>query len=651
MITLSRILSSTKSASALALAASFLAYSPANAQSLGAAASSAIQASAGVTAAGGAGTSVNGEVGASPTASITGFPPAVVVPPFTLHLNDGYAVAAQAAVDALFVSLGNGACNTSPTTQMNSATFTPGIHCFGAGTPADLSTGGTVTLNGAGTYIFRVGSALTANTGSNIILTGGANACNVFWQVGSSATLNGVTFPGNVVAQASVNLGTGMNLTGRALARTASVTLAGSNTVGGCSNPPPPPVCPTITLSPASLPNGTLAVAYNQTISASGGVAPHTFTVTSGALPTGLTLTPGGVLAGTPTVAGSFTFTVRGTDANGCFGTQSYTIVIGSGPAPPPVCPTVTLSPASLPNGTVAIAYNQTISATGGTAPYSFGVISGALPTGLTLTPGGVLAGTPTVAGSFTFTVRGTDANGCFGTQVYTLVIAAAPPPPPGCPALTVAPASLPGGTVAVAYSQSITATGGTAPYSFGVTAGIVPPGLTLSPVGLLAGTPTTSGTSGFTVRATDANGCFAERFYSLVIAAAPAPPPGCPAITLTPTTLPAGAIAIPYSQTLTASGGTAPYSFGLTTGALPAGLTLSPTGILAGTPTVAGTSSFTIRATDANGCFLERSYSINIPGPPPVPTLSEWALIGLALILGLAGYVGLRGQNASLRG
>jgi hypothetical protein len=549
-----RTLSSSKSASALVIAACFLIPGPANAQSLGSAAASAIQASAGVTAAGGAGTIITGEVGSSPTASITGFPPAVVVPPHTLHLNDGYAVAAQAAVDALFVSLSSGACNTSPGTQMSGATFTPGIHCFGAATPADLATNSTVTLNGPGIYIFRVGSSLTANTGSRVILTGGANPCNVFWQVGSSATLNGLDFPGNVVAQASVTLGTAMNLSGRALARTGSVTLAGSNLVGGCSSAPPPPVCPTITIAPSSLPNGTVAVAYNQTISASGGAAPNTFTVTSGAL-----------------------------------------------------------------------------------------------PTGLTLTPAGVLAGTPTTAGSFTFTVRGTDANGCFGSQAYTVVIAVPPLPPPGCPTLTVAPTTLPNGTVAVAYSQAITASGGTAPYSFGVTAGSLPAGLALSPTGLLAGTPTTAGSSGFTVRGTDANGCFAERVYALVIAAAPPPPPGCPTITLTPATLPAGAIAVPYSQTLTASGGATPYSFGVTAGALPAGLVLSPTGTLAGTPTVAGNSAFTIRATDANGCFREVSYTINIPGIPPVPTLSEWAMLALAALLALAGYKALRPKTPSL--
>ena len=541
---------SLRAVTPIALAALLWSAPTAGAQSLGAAATSAVQASAGVTAAGGAGTTVNGEVGSSPSASITGFPPAVVVPPYTLHLNDGFAVAAQASVDALFVSLGSGACSSTPATQMNGATFTPGIHCFGAGTPADLSTGGTVTLNGSGTYIFRVGSALTANTGSNIILTGGANACNVFWQVGSSATLNGVTFPGNVVSQASVTLGVSSSLTGRALARTGSVSLSGNNTVGGCSAAAPPPVCPTITLSPTTLPNGTVAIAYNQTISASGGVAPNSFTVTSGTLPGGLTLTSGGVLAGTPTASGTFTFNVRGTDANGCFGNQSYTIVIAPAITPPPGCPTITLAPASLPNGTVAIAYNQAITGSGGTAPYSFGIPVGSAPAGLTLTPAGLLAGTPTTAGSSNFTVRGTDVNGCF-----------------------------------------------------------------------------------------------ADKAYTLLIVAAPAPPPGCPTITLTPSSLPAGAIGTAYSQTLSGGGGTAPYSFGLTAGALPAGLTLSPTGTLSGTPSVAGASSFTIRSTDANGCFREGSYTINIPGIPPVPTLSEWALIALIAMLALAGYLSLREQ------
>ena len=227
--------------------------------------------------------------------------------------------------------------------------------------------------------------------------------------------------------------------------------MAGGNTVGGCSAAGGG--CPVITLSPSTLPNGTIGAAYSQTIVASGGAPPYVFTVTSGTLPPGLTLTPTGLLAGTPTTAGTFTFTVRATDANGCFGSIAYTIVISAAPVPPPGCPVITLSPPILPPGTVGVAYTQTITGSGGTAPYTFGVTSGTLPAGLTLTAGGVLSGTPTTAGSSTVTIRGTDANGCFAEVVYTIVIAAAPVPPPGCPAITINPPTLPNGTVGVAYT------------------------------------------------------------------------------------------------------------------------------------------------------------------------------------------------------
>src|SRR6185312_6936794 len=98
---------------------------------------------------------------------------------------------------------------------------------------------------------------------------------------------------------------------------------------------------------------------------------------------------------------------------NGCFAELAYTIVIAAAPPPPPVCPTITLSPPTLPNGTVGVAYSQTIVGSGGNAPYSFGVTSGTLPAGVTLTAAGLLAGTPTTAGSSTFTIRGTDVDAC----------------------------------------------------------------------------------------------------------------------------------------------------------------------------------------------------------------------------------------------
>ena len=184
---------------------------------------------------------------------------------------------------------------------------------------------------------------------------------------------------------------------------------------------------PTITVAPPSLPSGTVGVAYSQTFSASGGTSPYTFTLTGGSLPTGLTLASNGTLAGTPTAGGSFTFTVRATDSSTGSGpysaTRSYTLTIGS--------PLITVAPATLPDGTVNVAYRQPLSAAGGTAPYSFALTVGSLPPGLTLSATGVVAGTPTTRGSFTFTVTATDAStgsGPYnGARTYTVAIAAQP--------------------------------------------------------------------------------------------------------------------------------------------------------------------------------------------------------------------------------
>lgn len=485
-----------------------------SAQSLGSADTYAVVGGTAVTAAG-AGSVINGNVGVSPGTSITGFPAgATVVPPFATHVNDGSAIAAQSSVGALYTTLAGlgGATNILP--ELGGVVLTPGTYSFS--TTANIAAGTTLTLSGSGTYIFKVGSALTANVGSSIVLANGATACNIFWQVTSAATLNGVTFSGNVVAQSGVTLGVGASLSGRALTTAAgAVTLSGGNTIGGCSSAPA--ACPAITVLPATLPGGTVAVAYSQILSGTGGTAPYTFAVTSGTLPAGLTLTAAGLLAGTPTTAGSSTFTVTATDANGCTGVRTYTIVVAAAPAVPPVCPVITLSPPTLPPGAVGVAYSQTITGSGGTAPYTFGVTSGTLPAGLTLTSAGVLAGTPTTAGTSTVTIRGTDASGCFATIVYTIVIAAAPV----CPAITLTPPTLPAGTTGVAYSQTITASGGTGPYTFAVASGTLPAGLTLSTAGVVSGTPTTAGTTTVTIRGTDASGCFAQLAYSIAVATA----------------------------------------------------------------------------------------------------------------------------------
>jgi hypothetical protein len=187
-----------------------------------------------VTAAG-TGTVINGDVGVSPGSSITGFPAsATVTPPFSTHATDGPANAAQASTTALYIDLSTrtGASPIGP--EVGTTTVGPGVYSFS--TTANIANNTTFTLTGAGVYIFQVGSAVTANTGSSVLLLNGADPCNVFWQVTSAATLLGVNFAGTVVAQAGVTLGTGAVLNGRALTTAAgAVTMNGGNTVGGCS--------------------------------------------------------------------------------------------------------------------------------------------------------------------------------------------------------------------------------------------------------------------------------------------------------------------------------------------------------------------------------------------------------------------------------
>ena len=625
---------------AIGFAVLFFAPSRALAQTLGSAQSFAVVGGSAVTAAG-TGTVITGDVGVSPGTSITGFPAgATVVAPFATHANDAAAMAAQSAVTSLYASLVGGA-STPLAMELGGTTVTPGTYSFGS--TANIAAGTNLTLSGNGTYIFQVGSAITANVLSNVLLTNGASACNVFWQVTSAATLNGISFAGNVVAQAGISLGPSAQLTGRALATSAGpVTMAGNNSIGGCSAPPPP-VCPSITLAPTTLPGGTVGVAYSQTIVGSGGTAPYSFGVIAGALPAGVTLTAAGVLAGTPTTAGtSHVHDPWHRRECLCRQRRLHDRDRRRSAAPTGVSVDHTRSDdvarwhsrRCLQPDDRRQRRNRAVQlrrhgrrAAGRRHPHR----------------GWCARGHADHRGTSPFTIRGTDANACVASVAFTIVIAAAPPPPPVCPSITLAPTTLPGGTVGVAYSQTIVGSGGTAPYSFGVMAGALPAGVTLTAAGVLAGTPTTVGTSPFTIRGTDANACVASVAFTIVIAAAPPPPPVCPSITLAPTTLPGGTVGVAYSQTIVGSGGTAPYSFGVIAGALPASVTLTAAGVLAGTPTTVGTSP-TIRGTDANACVASDAFTVAITsGVPPVPTLPQALIVLLALGLLGIGWLRLR--------
>ena len=365
---------------------------------------------------------------------------------------------------------------------------------------------------------------------------------------------------------------------------------------------------PTITPNPLGVSNASAGTYYSQPLSAGGGTAPYTYTVSGGTLPAGLTLSGGGLVSGTPTAAGTFTFTVRAQDSSTGSGpyadTRTYTITVAA--------PALSLNPSSVPNGTAGASYGQTFTASGGTASYTYDISSGSLPAGMTLSSGGVLSGTPTASGPFSFTVRVTDSTTGAGapfqiSQNYSLNVAA--------PTLTMSPASGSlNASAGVAFSQTFSTSGGIAPYAYSlnVTSGSLPIGLSFNAgTATLSGTPTTAGTVSFTVTATDSTGgttATVSNSYTLTTSV--------PTITLTPSTLPNGAAGVAYSQTLTASGGGGGgYTYSVTAGLLPAGLTLAGSAI-SGTPTTVGTFNFTMQARDNNNFTGSQAYSIVIASP-----------------------------------
>ncbi|HXJ40906.1 MAG TPA: Ig domain-containing protein, partial [Bryobacteraceae bacterium] len=287
------------------------------------------------------------------------------------------------------------------------------------------------------------------------------------------------------------------------------------------------------------------------------------------------------------------------TDSAGASASQAYTISINS------TASALQITTASLPSGTVGTAYSQTLAATGGTAPYSWS-IAGALPAGLALNPAtGGITGTPTAAGTSNFTVQVADSASAKTSQVFALTINAAS----NTVAITTG-SPLPSGTVGTAYSQTLAATGGAQPYTWSVLSGALPPGITLSSsTGVLAGTPSSAGTFAFTAQVTDKNSLKASKPFAITIAGT--------STTLTITTssvLISGLAGSAYSQTLAASGGTPPYTWLITSGALPGGVKLNSTsGVISGTPVSAGTYAFTARVTDSASATAQKQFVLTI--------------------------------------
>jgi hypothetical protein len=307
-----------------------------------------------------------------------------------------------------------------------------------------------------------------------------------------------------------------------------------------------PPAAPQLSV-PFFANSGNVGIPYSDMILVSNGTPPYTFTTIPGNSPPGLSLASNGLITGTPTQAGQFSFIVNVVDSTGRTGSNSVGVLI----YPPPL----TIAPASIPNGTVGQDFAVTFSASGGPPPYTFR-INASIP-GLTFNEGtGLLSGRPAVSATYTFAVEATNGTNS-GFRSYTLTIG-------GNNTLSLNPLTLPDGTLGVTYDATISIQPWENPQQFiapsqwSILSGSLPPGLTSSSNSdnqlYIRGVPTRAGSFSFRLRVSDSGGLTATWDYSIVIAAQ--------VISVGPPTLPAAVVSIPYLVDFTASGGTPPYTF-----------------------------------------------------------------------------------------
>lgn len=352
---------------------------------------------------------------------------------------------------------------------------------------------------------------------------------------------------------------------------TATVTVRATNASGSDEKTYSLTVYAKPEITTVSLPNGTMNQAYSATIDGTG-TAPVTWSISSGALPAGLNFNASTrTISGTPTAAGSFSITVQGTNTYGT-ASRSLSLFIAEPPA---------ITTESLPIGITGTAYSASITGTGNPTP-DYLVESGNFPPGLNLSSSGAISGTPTTAGNYTFTVKSQNGYG-FASKSFTIAIGDAP---------AITTTTLPDATLNQAYSAVLTGTG-TEPITWSITGGALPAGLSFNAASkTISGTPTAAGSFSITLQAASAYGK-ATKALNLFVGTPPS---------ITTTALQDGITAESYSQTLTASG-TAPLTWTVVDGALPAGLSLNSSGVISGTPTTDCTAqAVTIKAENAYG-------------------------------------------------
>src|SRR5580704_17374669 len=459
---------------------------------------------------------------------------------------------------------------------------------------------------------------VTAGTQSVTVTVQGAG-----FQSQASLTVNGAAVPTTVVNSTTI----AANISVTTLAQPVVAQLQVKNSNGGASNQVPftvtnaPDSTDSLSITTTQLPSAQAGSPYKQSLNASGGTTPYKWNLSSGSLPSGLTLSTAGMISGTPTISGTYTFGVTVVDSATKAQSKSvtYSIVV----TPQPSVPTaLSISTISLGSGQVGTSYSASLSASGGTPSYTWSLASGRLPAGLTLSSAGVISGTPTASGTSTFAVQVKDSGSPAQTQSASesiTVNAAAPSK------LTITSTSLAGAKSGSSYCATLSASGGTPGYSWSIASGKLPAGLTLSSAGAISGTPTASGTATFMVQVQDSGSPAqtASKQESIAVSAAPA------TLTVTSTSLGAAQTGSSYSTTLSASGGTPGYSWSIVSGKLPAGLSVSSAGVISGTPTASGTATFTVQVQDSGSPAQTASAqeSIAVSAAPATLTIMSTSL------------------------
>ena len=341
-------------------------------------------------------------------------------------------------------------------------------------------------------------------------------------------------------------------------------------------------------ITTTSLPTASSFSSYSVQLVATSGQPAYSWGLAadSAPLPDALSLAANtGVLSGTPTAAaGTYPLNFKVVDANGNASTKALSLTIAD--APLTITSAIPLAPASL-----TLPYAQQLVAAGGRGSYTWSLASGALPLGLTMSPTGLISGTPTKTGNYSFTARVTSGTATVSKSLSISVTA---------PVVISSASTLADATVGKSYSVSLAASGGTRSYVWQLESGSLPPGLSLLG-NKISGYPTARGAYPFVVRVTDTAGRTTTKTLAINVYE----------LSMTTTALPDATMGAYYSFQLIAEGGKTPYKWARSSGRFPSGVTISSAGLVYGTPSVTGTFTVILKVTDAGGRYVTRTFTL----------------------------------------